>query len=137
METLSEIQAKGGPKKLSLIAFSGDFDKLTAVFTLATGAAAVGYEVNFFFTFIYGRLPQSAVFYLQFSRHGEHTCKTIFIGGVIPVPHIQPTYHNRLVGEGLRSVEIKAVVYYLAFTAIKFSVCQIKLANAVEGAMYV
>jgi len=38
-------------KKLSLIAFSGDFDKLTAVFTLATGAAAVGYEVNIFFTF--------------------------------------------------------------------------------------
>ena len=33
-------------KKLSIIAFSGDFDKLTAVFTLATGAAAVGYEVN-------------------------------------------------------------------------------------------
>ena len=51
MDTLSEIQAKGGPKKLSLIAFSGDFDKLTAVFTLATGAAAVGYEVNIFFTF--------------------------------------------------------------------------------------
>ena len=41
----------GLPKKLSLIAFSGDFDKLTAVFTLATGAAAVGYEVNIFFTF--------------------------------------------------------------------------------------
>ena len=38
-------------KKLSLIAFSGDFDKLTAVFTLATGAAAVEYEVNIFFTF--------------------------------------------------------------------------------------
>jgi peroxiredoxin family protein len=42
-----EIQTK----KLSIIAFSGDFDKLTAVFTLATGAAAVGYEVNLFFTF--------------------------------------------------------------------------------------
>ena len=39
------------PKKLSIISFSGDFDKLTAVFTLATGAAAVGYEVNIFFTF--------------------------------------------------------------------------------------
>lgn len=39
------------PKKLSIIAFSGDFDKLTAAFTLATGAAAVGYEVNIFFTF--------------------------------------------------------------------------------------
>lgn len=38
-------------KKLSIIAFSGDFDKLTAVFTLATGAAAVGYGVNIFFTF--------------------------------------------------------------------------------------
>jgi len=38
-------------KKLSLIAFSGDFDKLTAVFTLATGAAAVGYDVNIFLTF--------------------------------------------------------------------------------------
>ena len=38
-------------KKLSLIAFSGDYDRLTAVFTLATGAAAVGYEVNIFFTF--------------------------------------------------------------------------------------
>lgn len=38
-------------KTLSIISFSGDFDKLTAVFTLATGAAAVGYEVNIFFTF--------------------------------------------------------------------------------------
>jgi peroxiredoxin family protein len=38
-------------KKLSIIGFSGDFDKLTAAFTLATGAAAVGYEVNVFFTF--------------------------------------------------------------------------------------
>jgi peroxiredoxin family protein len=38
-------------KKLSIIAFSGDFDKLTAIFTLATGAAAAGYEVNLFFTF--------------------------------------------------------------------------------------
>ena len=44
-------KGEGLPKKLSLIAFSGDFDKLTAVFTLATGAAAVGYEVNIFFTF--------------------------------------------------------------------------------------
>lgn len=40
-----------GSRKLSIICFSGDFDKLTATFTLATGAAAVGYEVNIFFTF--------------------------------------------------------------------------------------
>lgn len=47
---LTKSEAKS-VKKLSIIAFSGDFDKLTAVFTLATGAAAVGYEVNIFFTF--------------------------------------------------------------------------------------
>ena len=38
-------------KKLSLICFSGDFDKAVAAFTLASGAAAVNYEVNIFFTF--------------------------------------------------------------------------------------
>ncbi|MFT3751890.1 MAG: DsrE/DsrF/DrsH-like family protein [Paludibacter sp.] len=47
----TEIKLDPTTKKLSLISFSGDFDKLTAVFTLATGAAAVGYEVNLFFTF--------------------------------------------------------------------------------------
>ncbi len=38
-------------KRLSLICFSGDFDKMIATFTMASGAAAVGYEVNVFFTF--------------------------------------------------------------------------------------
>ncbi len=38
-------------KKMSLIVFSGSFDKLVAAFTLATGAAPVNYEVNIFFTF--------------------------------------------------------------------------------------
>jgi peroxiredoxin family protein len=38
-------------KRLSLICFSGDFDRLIATFTLASGAAAVGYEVSVFFTF--------------------------------------------------------------------------------------
>lgn len=38
-------------KKLSLICFSGDFDKAVAAFTLASGSAAVNYEVNVFFTF--------------------------------------------------------------------------------------
>ena len=38
-------------KKLSIICFSGSFDKLIAAFTLATGAAAVNYEVHVFFTF--------------------------------------------------------------------------------------
>ncbi len=38
-------------KKLSIICFSGDFDKAVAAFTLATGAAAVNWQVNLFFTF--------------------------------------------------------------------------------------
>jgi peroxiredoxin family protein len=37
--------------KLSIVCMSGDFDKAIAVFTLASGAAAVNYEVNLFFTF--------------------------------------------------------------------------------------
>lgn len=37
--------------KLSIICMSGDFDKMIAVFTLASGASAVDYEVNLFFTF--------------------------------------------------------------------------------------
>jgi len=42
---------QGEKKKLSIISFSGDFDKLIAAFTLATGSSAVGYDVNIFFTF--------------------------------------------------------------------------------------
>lgn len=38
-------------KKLSIVCFSGDFDKAVAAFTLATGSAAVNYDVNLFFTF--------------------------------------------------------------------------------------
>ncbi len=38
-------------KKLSMIVFSGDMDKLFAAFTLATGAAAGGMDVVMFFTF--------------------------------------------------------------------------------------
>lgn len=42
---------KNEKKKLSLIVFSGEFDSAIAAFTLASGAAATGYEVNMFFTF--------------------------------------------------------------------------------------
>jgi len=38
-------------EKISLVCFSGDFDKAVAALTIASGAAAVGYEVNLFFTF--------------------------------------------------------------------------------------
>lgn len=38
-------------QKLSIVCFSGDFDKAVAAFTLATGAAATGRPVTMFFTF--------------------------------------------------------------------------------------
>lgn len=44
-------QPEAGPKKLSMIVFSGDMDKVMAAFIIATGAAAAGMEVIMFFTF--------------------------------------------------------------------------------------
>jgi len=38
-------------KKLSMVVFSGDMDKLMAAFIIATGAAASDMEVTMFFTF--------------------------------------------------------------------------------------
>jgi peroxiredoxin family protein len=38
-------------KKLSMVIFSGDLDKLFAAFSIATGAAASNMDVNMFFTF--------------------------------------------------------------------------------------
>lgn len=40
-----------GPKKLSMVVFSGDMDKAMAAFIIATGAAASGIQVTMFFTF--------------------------------------------------------------------------------------
>lgn len=39
------------PDQMSLILFSGDFDKAMAALTLANGAAGNGMQVNIFFTF--------------------------------------------------------------------------------------
>jgi peroxiredoxin family protein len=39
------------PKRASMIVFSGDMDKAMAALIVATGAAAMGYEVTMFFTF--------------------------------------------------------------------------------------
>jgi peroxiredoxin family protein len=38
-------------KKISIVCFSGDFDKIIAAYTIATGAAATNREVTMFFTF--------------------------------------------------------------------------------------
>ena len=38
-------------EKISIVCFSGDFDKVLAAFTIGTGAAATGRKVDMFFTF--------------------------------------------------------------------------------------
>ena len=38
-------------KKISIVCFSGEFDKMLAAYTIATGAAATNREVTMFFTF--------------------------------------------------------------------------------------
>ncbi|MDH4129276.1 MAG: DsrE/DsrF/DrsH-like family protein [Spirochaetota bacterium] len=48
---LAEIKSNMPEDKVSLIVFSGDFDKAMAAFMMATGAAAMGMEVTMFFTF--------------------------------------------------------------------------------------
>jgi peroxiredoxin family protein/TusA-related sulfurtransferase len=40
-----------GSKKMSIVVFSGDFDKAMAAFIIANGAASMGYEPTLFFTF--------------------------------------------------------------------------------------
>ena len=43
--------SQGKPEQMSLILFSGDFDKAMAALTLANGAAGNGMKVSIFFTF--------------------------------------------------------------------------------------
>ena len=45
------LQTAGQADMLSLCVFSGSLDRIIAAFVLATGAAAMGTEVNMFFTF--------------------------------------------------------------------------------------
>jgi len=46
-----QVERQVVPRKLSMIVFSGELDKVMAAFIIATGAAAAGMEVVMFFTF--------------------------------------------------------------------------------------
>ena len=59
---------KPARKSATLVVLSGDFDKLFAAFTIATGAAAVNMDVTMFFTF-WG---------LRAVRKNKHTGKSLF-----------------------------------------------------------
>ncbi len=43
--------SENGPKKASIVVFSGDMDRVMAAFIIATTAAAMGLETSMFFTF--------------------------------------------------------------------------------------
>ncbi|HHS97959.1 MAG TPA: hypothetical protein ENK08_08705 [Chloroflexi bacterium] len=43
--------SENGPKKASIVVFSGDMDRVMAAFIIATTAAAMGMETSMFFTF--------------------------------------------------------------------------------------
>ncbi|MCK5644491.1 MAG: DsrE/DsrF/DrsH-like family protein [Gammaproteobacteria bacterium] len=49
--TLEASPAQGIEDRLAMVVFSGDLDKSIAAFIIATGAAAMGFEVSMFFTF--------------------------------------------------------------------------------------
>lgn len=48
---VERLEANAPGNKLSLVVFSGDLDKALAACIIASGAAAMGMEVNMFFTF--------------------------------------------------------------------------------------
>jgi peroxiredoxin family protein len=48
---LDAVRARVPEDKVSIVLLSGDFDKAMAAFMMATGATALGMEVNMFFTF--------------------------------------------------------------------------------------
>lgn len=46
-----EVDSQNKEKKVSIVCFSGEWDRLFAAFTIANGALALGMEVHLFFTF--------------------------------------------------------------------------------------
>ncbi|MDQ7823430.1 MAG: DsrE/DsrF/DrsH-like family protein [Candidatus Eremiobacteraeota bacterium] len=51
-EQVAHLQKGGAPEdRVSLVCFSGEWDRLFAAFTIANGALALGQEVHIFFTF--------------------------------------------------------------------------------------
>jgi peroxiredoxin family protein len=50
-QRIQTLEGRAPSNKISMIAFSGDMDKVLASFVIATGAAAMGMEVVMFFTF--------------------------------------------------------------------------------------
>ena len=50
-DRVGELEENQISDRVTLVVFSGDFDRLMAAFIIATGAAAMGMEVSMYFTF--------------------------------------------------------------------------------------
>jgi hypothetical protein len=50
-QRIAELEASGPDDRISLVVFSGDLDRILAAFIIATGAAAMGQQVDMYFTF--------------------------------------------------------------------------------------
>jgi hypothetical protein len=48
---LADVEQRAPEDRVSLLVFSGDLDRVLGAFIIATGAAAMGQQVNMFFTF--------------------------------------------------------------------------------------
>jgi peroxiredoxin family protein len=50
-QKIADLEASKPEDRLSLVVFSGDLDRVLAAFIIATGAAAMGQQVDMYFTF--------------------------------------------------------------------------------------
>ena len=50
-QRVAELEASRPDDRISLVVFSGDLDRILAAFIIATGAAAMGQQVDMYFTF--------------------------------------------------------------------------------------
>ena len=80
----------------TIIAFSGDLDKLFASLTIATGAAASGMKVNIFFTFWGLKLIQQT----GVKARGLHWMQRLFGLMVKPGPEKRPLSKMNFAGAG-------------------------------------
>jgi len=81
---------------ITIVAFSGDLDKLLAAFIIATGAAASGKQVNMFFTFWGLKLLQQ----VDSKPKGMNLLQKMFAFMVKPGSDSRPTSKLNMAGMG-------------------------------------
>ena len=110
-------------KKLSIVCFSGNFDKALAVFTLASGAAACNYEVNIFFTF-WGMdiIRESRIDHLEIAPVANTSLKMSMMGvntGNLGIPNAMgvlpgmTAFATKLMSDRMDGIDVPPVREYL------------------------